>query len=192
MIKIENCEALTGKVLLATPGFSNFKFDTSVVYICGHDKNGAFGIILNKRIKSLSLDNLLCRMSNSNAKSVKHDDPLYFGGPVEVGRGFVLHSMDRYFDSTVRISANIGLTSTVDILNAILDKTGPEKYIISIGFIQWASGELEHEVEQSYWVVSKCDDRFVFDIPPEEKRERLMGNIGIKGDMNMLSISGHA
>lgn len=192
MIKIEDCHNLTNKVLLAIPSMNNYRFGNSVIYICEHDTNGAIGLIINKKINSLSLKDLIENGKGGRSSTIDNKDPLYFGGPIGVGRGFVLHSMDKSFKGTAQLSHYAGLTSTVDILNAITEKKGPEKFLVMIGFMKWGYGELESEIKQNYWIVQESSSKFIFDTPPTEKWSVAMKKFGISSCINVSTLSGNA
>lgn len=190
--KIENCTDLTGKILLAVPSVNNYRFGNCVIYLCGHDENGALGIIINKKIRSLSLNDLVRDHCKGCSKTGKHNAEVYFGGPIEVQRGFVLHSKDKSFASTVNVDENVSMTSTVDVLEAIMEGKGPKEYLISIGFMQWGAGDLEAEINKNYWIVQPSNNKILFDAPPDKKWQILMDEIGIKKAISMSLVSGHA
>lgn len=192
MDQLRNCTSLTGKVLLALPTVNNYRFGNSVIYLCGHDENGAIGIIINRRIRSLTLRELLSQMKIKTSNEKFTNEQLYFGGPVKVERGFVLHSLDKTFKGTVKVSESIGLTSTVDILNSISTDNSPKHHLIAIGIMQWQYGDLEEELRRNYWLEYDGGDvDFVFNLPNDKKWEYAMNKIGIKSVGNISSIAGH-
>ncbi|MBI76245.1 MAG: YqgE/AlgH family protein [Rhodospirillaceae bacterium] len=187
---INNSEYLTGNLLLAMPQMLDERFMRSVIYICAHTSDGAMGLVINKIVDSVSFPELLDQL-NISTDSADQEIRVHFGGPVETGRGFVLHSADYIKDATLVINDEVALTATIDILKSIADGKGPERSILTLGYAGWAPGQLDQEIQANGWLSLPADNTLVFDNKPENMWENAMKKIGI--DFNMLSgQSGHA
>ncbi len=187
---------LDGQFLLAMPGMADARFARSVVYICAHSPDGAMGLIINQPARKITFSDLLLQL-----ELVEPEDlirlpperlPVLKGGPVETGRGFVLHSADFFIDnSTLPIDEGVSLTATVDILRAIAKGEGPEKAILALGYAGWSPGQLEEEIQQNGWLNVPADPSLLFDTNLEGKYGRALRLLGI--DPAMLSGDiGHA
>ncbi|WP_417317070.1 YqgE/AlgH family protein [Emcibacter sp.] len=189
---------LEGQLLLAMPGMTDPRFDHSVIYVCSHNEEGAMGLIINKRTTSIDFLSLLDQLDiDVDSDLGDSDNPvlnrimLHAGGPVEIGRGFILHSADYVQDSTLIVSETIALTATVDILSAIARGEGPQDYIIALGYSGWGAGQLEQEMQQNSWLNIEADEELVFRTDLELKWPRAMAKLGV--DVSLLSMdSGHA
>jgi putative transcriptional regulator len=181
---------LTGSLLIAMPQMRDDRFTRSVVYVCAHTSDGAMGLIINKIVESVSFPELLDQL-NIDTGATSKEIRVHFGGPVETGRGFVLHSSDYVQDATLVIDEDVALTATVDILKSIADGDGPDKSILALGYAGWAPGQLDQEIQANGWLSVPADNNLVFGLDPDTKWEKAMGKIGI--DFNMLSgDAGHA
>ncbi|MFC3053460.1 YqgE/AlgH family protein [Kordiimonas pumila] len=181
---------LDGNLLLAMPGMNDPRFDRSVIYVCSHDSSGAMGLVINKVHDSLNFDALL-RHLEIEANAPDHEVLIHTGGPVEPGRGFVLHSADFVQDSTLVISETLALTATVDILKAIADGRGPLHCLVALGYAGWGAGQLEHEIQANVWLTAEAEEEIIFYTELEQKWPRTMAMLGI--DISMLSSdAGHA
>jgi putative transcriptional regulator len=196
--KGKDSEYLDGQFLLAMPGMADDRFARSVVYLCAHSDEGAMGIVINRRAPSLNFSELLIQL-----EVIKPDEaiqlpmqagavPVLRGGPVEAGRGFVLHSNDFYIDnSTLPIDGGVSLTATVDILRAIANGSGPDRAILALGYAGWSPGQLEDEMQNNGWLTCPADASLIFDTPLEDRYGVAMRKIGI--DPGFLSAdAGHA
>jgi len=181
---------LTGQVLVAMPQMEDPRFARSVVYICAHTPDGAMGLVVNKLVDSVTFPDLLEQL-NLQVTRPDRGIHVHFGGPVETGRGFVLHSADYVQDATLVIDQNVALTATVDILKAIADGTGPHNSLLALGYAGWAPGQLDAELQENGWLSVPADDEILFGTALESKWERAMAKIGI--DFSKLSgNAGHA
>jgi putative transcriptional regulator len=189
----ESSGYLTGQVLIAMPQMEDPRFARSVVYLCAHTAEGAMGLVLNKLVENVSFPDLLEQLNIRSGK-VDREIRVHFGGPVETGRGFVLHSADYVQDATLMIDKRVALTATVDILKAIADGSGPDHSLLALGYAGWAPGQLEQEIQANGWLSCPADTELVFGGPLDHKWEQAMGKIGI--DLEKLSklsgASGHA
>ena len=185
-------------MLIAMPTLRDGPFARAVVYLCAHREDGAMGIIVNREAETINFPELLVQLD-----VVKPDETIELppsatevrvlhGGPVEKGRGFVLHSSDYLSnDSTVAIGDGICLTATLDILRAIANGSGPRKAVLALGYAGWSSGQLESEIRANGWLNCPADAGLVFDGDLESKYDRALAKIGI--DIAMLSTeAGHA
>lgn len=182
--------AFRNHLLIAMPGLQADFFTKSVVYVCAHSPAGAMGIVVNRRLPEVAfkdlLDQLHLRHSNVCVEPIVH-----FGGPVETGRGFVLHSTDFVSDETVRINERIGITGTVDILKAIAEGKGPRKSIFALGYAGWGPGQLDAEMHTNSWLTVPADDDLIFNTDLSSKWEKAMMKMGVN-PMALSSEMGHA
>ena len=188
---------LDGQLLIAMPVMGDPRFERSVIYMCAHSADGAMGIIVNRPAGSIDFPELLVQLNIINkAEQIKLPETaesmkVLRGGPVDTGRGFVLHSSDFFIEkATLRIDDGICLTATVDILKAIAHGSGPRHAILALGYAGWAPGQLENEIQGNGWLHCDADPDLVFgDV--DEKYARALRKIGI--DPGMLSNeAGHA
>ena len=180
----------TGQLLIAMPGMRDERFYKSVIYLCAHTDDGAMGLVLNQVIKGLSFNGLLeqlgIEVGVSDCKA-----PIHFGGPVESGRGFVLHSNEYQQDATLEVDSNVSLTATIDILKAIARGRGPKHRLLALGYAGWGPGQLDDEIRANGWLQTSADMSLIFDDDQGDKWERSIAKIGI--DPRMLSDEvGHA
>ena len=189
---------LDGRLLIAMPVMGDPRFERSVIYMCAHSADGAMGIMVNRPAGSIDFPELLVQLNiinkaeqiklPENAESMK----VLRGGPVDTGRGFVLHSSDFFIEkATLRIDDGICLTATVDILKAIANGSGPKHAILALGYAGWAPGQLENEIQSNGWLHCDADPELVFGDDVDDKYTRALRKIGI--DPGMLSNeAGHA
>ena len=181
---------VTGQLLIAMPGMRDERFAKSVIYMCAHSEEGAMGLMLNQRLDSLTFAELISQLE-LDEKHLSRDVPVYFGGPVESGRGFVLHTSDYQQDATLEVVNGVALTATVEILKAIAQGKGPQKSLLALGYAGWGPGQLDMEIRANGWLQVPSDSEIIFDIEPDTKWERAIQRLGI--DPRMLSDDvGHA
>ncbi|VAW01195.1 UPF0301 protein YqgE [hydrothermal vent metagenome] len=189
---------LDGQLLLAMPGMTDPRFDHSVIYICSHSEEGAMGLVVNSAAANIDFYGLLEQLDVdfdpdlligaddiSGAGHCDNEIILHAGGPVEIGRGFILHSADYIQDSTLVISQTVALTATVDILAAIASGDGPKDFIIALGYTGWGKGQLEEEINRNSWLNIEPDDQLLFRTDLDLKWPRAMAKLGV--DISMLS-----
>lgn len=190
---------LDGQLLVAMPLMSDRRFARSVIYVCAHSDEGAMGLIINQRATHISAPDLLERLgidTRTGDEDEVSDDILSLsiqvGGPVETGRGFVLHSGD-YFseDSTLTIESGICLTATIDILKAIAHGKGPDKALLALGYSGWSPGQLESEIQANGWLSCPADPELVFGTDLDAKYARAMAKLGINLS-HLVNDAGHA
>lgn len=189
---------LEGQLLIAMPVMSDPRFARSVIYMCAHSEDGAMGLVINQRASHISFPDLLERLGIVPSET-EEDLPedvqsmsIHVGGPVETGRGFVLHSSD-YFanESTLPIENGICLTATIDILKAIASGHGPDHSILALGYAGWSPGQLESEIQANGWLNCPADLDLIFDPDLEAKYTRALAKIGIDPS-HLVNDSGHA
>lgn len=189
---------LDGQLLLAMPGMPDDRFSRTVIYLCAHSDEGAMGIVINRPAPSLNFSELLVQLEVIGPDEAIRLPPeaglvpVLKGGPVETGRGFVLHSNDFYIDnSTLPIDSTVSLTATVDILRAIAHGSGPDRAVLALGYAGWSPGQLEEELQQNGWLTCPPDPSLIFDTPLDSKYECALRKLGI--DPSFLSADfGHA
>ena len=187
---------LDGQFLIAMPGMADGNFARSVVYICAHSPAGAMGFIINRPQQITFTDVLLhLKMMDQNDAIMlpnrTREFPIQCGGPVESGRGFVLHSDDYNGDSSIPVSDDISLTSTLDIVRAISSGRGPDKATMLLGYAGWGPGQLEGEIASNGWLNCPASEELIFDRMLDNKYERALALMGV--DPRMLSAeAGHA
>lgn len=188
---------LDGQLLIAMPGMSDTRFDRSVIYMCAHSEQGAMGIIINKVTPMMRFGDLFSQLDLTGNEPMEPspemmDMPVLFGGPVEQGRGFVLHTSD-YFtdDSSLPVAENIALTATIDILRAMIKGEGPQKAVLALGYSGWAPGQLESEIQHNGWLNCPADEEIIFGLDFEERYNAALKKLKIDPAM-LSSDGGHA
>lgn len=184
-------ENLTGKALIAMPQLADPRFSQSLIYVCGHDENGAMGLVVNRIIESHTLFELITQLNLEITPPGLGQESVFFGGPVEMGRGFVLHSNDYYQKGTIEVSDKISLTATLDILDAIAQGEGPEKRLCALGYAGWGEGQLEAELFDNCWLQCDADLETLFDVSPDHKWTNALEKMGIHPELLSLE-TGHA
>lgn len=182
---------LSGKIITATPQMDDPRFRHGIILICEHDDEHAFGIILNKQIRNLSLGEIGEQLGISAASKTKNP-PIYDGGPCQPERGFVVHSNDWADASSCDINDSLSLTVSKDIIEAIMNDNGPSKSLVAMGYSGWGSGQLENEVSNNIWLVGNADESLIFSKSSAEskwQRSMLLMNID---PARLSSLSGNA
>ena len=181
---------LSSQLLIAMPTMQDPRFARTIVYLCAHSAEGAMGLVINRLLDQLTFPELLEQVG-IKATRPEPDRRVHFGGPVESGRGFVLHTCDFRTDGTLVVDNAIALTASVDILKAIAQGRGPRKSLLALGYAGWGPGQLEQEMRDSGWLHVQSDEALVFDGELDTKWARAIGKLG--ADPSMLSASvGHA
>ena len=195
--KARNYAYLDGQLLVAMPIMTDKRFARSVIYMCAHSAEGAMGLIINQRASHISFSELMKQLSivpdgSDDIEIELADMDVHVGGPVETGRGFVLHSADYYAaDSTLPIDEGVSLTATIDILKAIAGGKGPDRAILALGYAGWRPGQLESEIAANGWLHCSADADLLFDRDLDQKYERALSKIGIDPS-HLVSEAGHA
>ena len=175
---------LEGQMLVAMPQMSDPRFARSVIYLCAHSPEGAMGLVVNKLVESITFPDLLSQL-NIDADPADEHIRVHFGGPVESGRGFVLHSDDYVQDSTLVINDGIALTATVDVLRSLAAGSGPHRSLLALGYAGWAPGQLDAEIQANGWLNVDPDAELVFGGDLEGRWEKAINKLGI--DISLLS-----
>ncbi len=181
---------LTNHFLIAMPSMADPHFSRTLTYIAEHNDQGALGIIINRPI-DMTLATLFERIELPLETGDLASQPVYFGGPVQTDRGFVLHRPCGEWHSTLRVNADVGLTSSRDVLQAIGNGSEPHEVLVTLGYAGWAAGQLEQELVDNAWLTVEADMAIIFDLPPEERLVAAMQKLGV--DFASLSEGvGHA
>ena len=185
---------LDGQLLLAMPAMTDKRFARAVIYLCAHSAEGAMGLIINQEAPHISFIELLEQLNivAGNQGPRVTAMPVHVGGPVETGRGFVLHSSDYVAaDSTMRIGDQFCLTATIDILKAMAEHRGPKRSILALGYAGWSAGQLEREIQANGWLNCPADPDLVFDAELEDKYDEALSRIGVT-KAHLVNDAGHA
>jgi putative transcriptional regulator len=169
---------LTHHFLIAMPNMADPHFSKTLTYVCEHNEQGALGLVINRPL-DITLATLLEQVSIPAASVDRRSDAVHFGGPVQTDRGFVLHSPLGQWQSTLSISADIGLTTSKDILEAAARGEGPRQMLVTLGYSGWAPGQLEHELAQNAWLTVEASEEVIFELPAEQRLPRAMQLLGV-------------
>jgi len=188
---------LTNQFLIAMPGMADETFAGAVVYLCEHTEKGALGLVINKPI-DIKLKNLFEKVDLSLDRADLAESPVYFGGPVQTERGFVLH--DRldggdgdggHYNSSLQIPGGLEMTTSKDVLEALSNGAGPKRILVTLGYSGWGAGQLEEEIGRNGWITVDAAPEIIFDTPVDQRYDRALQLLGI--DPRMLSQeAGHA
>lgn len=182
--------SLKGQLLIAMPGMSDPRFDRSVIYMCAHTSDAAMGLVVNRLVDHINFPDLLEQLDIklvSPAQQIR----VHFGGPVESGRGFVLHSADYLQDASMVVDANVALTASVRVLKAIAEGEGPQHSLLALGYAGWGPGQLDAEMQANAWLHAPADKGIVFGTDLEAKWQKAVETLGV--DISLLSSdAGHA
>jgi putative transcriptional regulator len=181
---------LTRHFLIAMPAMSDPNFSRTLTFICEHNERGALGIVVNRPIDDVTLATLLRQVEVPFDDSPAYEQPIFFGGPVQLDHGFVLHRPVGGWKSTLPVG-DVGLTTSRDILEAVAQGQGPRERIVALGYAGWAPGQLEDEIGQNGWLTTPADIDLIFNVPPESRYDAAMQGMGL----NLLNLSeeaGHA
>ncbi len=186
---MDNHNRLEGRCLIAMPTIGDPRFDRSVIYMCAHSDQGAMGLVVNKPLDEVSLGDVVQQLGiepGEGGRSIR----VHFGGPVETGRGFVLHTDDYVRDGTLQIAGGIALTATVEVLKAMVDGAGPESSLLALGYAGWAPGQLDAEIQHNGWLVCDADRNLVFDGDLDNKWRQALTRLGIDPAMLSTDVGG--
>lgn len=180
----------TDHFLIAMPSMLDPNFVGTLTYVCDHGEQGALGVVVNRPIE-LRLNALFSQIGLNLDDERLRDEPVYYGGPVQVERGFVLHRPIGDWGSTLSINERIGLTTSKDILEATANQQGPAEILVTLGYAGWGPGQLEDEIKQNAWLTVQADPEVIFALPANERIPAAMKLLGF--DLSMLSEeAGHA
>ena len=185
-------QSLSNQFLIAMPELEDPNFSRTVTLICQHDENGALGVIINRTVDSLSINDVLRQFSLPKPESghLGHQ-PIYVGGPVHNELGLVLHRGLGDWQSTLKVGGQLGLTSSRDVLEAIAHSSGPDNCLLVLGYAGWGAGQLDFEIQQNAWLTVPADPRIIFEGDVEQRWAQAATSLG--GDITTLSADvGHA
>lgn len=190
-------DSLVGHFLIAMPAMTDPHFARSLIFVCEHSNTGALGLVINRPI-DMNLAGLFERVNlpldndpQNPVRSRLAQLPVYFGGPVQTDRGFVLHRPCGKWNATIEIDDEVGLTSSRDILQAMSDKGEPSDVLIALGYAGWTAGQIEREIAQNAWLTVIADADIVFKTPPEGRFAAALSLLGIDF-YNLSGVAGHA
>lgn len=174
---------LTGMLLVAMPAMSDPRFAGTVIYLCAHSEDGAMGLVVNQTAANVTFPSVVEQLGIQ--ADAAEEMPVHVGGPVEMGRGFVLHTPDYVLGSTLIIDDGFALTATIDVLKAIAEGSGPRRRVLALGYAGWGAGQLDSEIQSNGWMIVPADADLVFDEDNESKWNRALAKIGV--DPRLLS-----
>ncbi len=181
---------LTNHFLIAMPALNDPNFFHTVTLICDHNEEGAMGLVINRPL-DLNLGEMLQQLELETANTPLTRTPIYQGGPVQPERGFVLHSPAREWEATVKVSDDLALTMSQDIIHAIAEGKGPQHYLIALGYAGWGKDQLEGELAANAWLSGPADKSILFELPVEQRWAASAALIGV--ELNLISSDiGHA
>lgn len=182
--------SLANHFLIAMPAMADPNFSRTLTYICEHNAEGALGVIVNRPI-DMTLGMLLERIDIVCDQKTPAEAPIYFGGPVQTDRGFVLHCPAQKWQSQLRVDDDIALTSSRDVLQSIGLTGEPAKALVMLGYSGWSAGQLEWELSQNAWLTVKADPHVIFDLPPDARLDAAIHLLGVDF-ANLSEVAGHA
>ena len=182
---------LEGKILIAMPAMGDPRFSHTVVLMCSHSDKGAMGLVVNRPNRDIRMSDVLDQLDITGAPDTQ-DMVVHYGGPVETGRGFVLHSEDYASNlHTLTVPGGFGMTATLDILEEIAQGKGPKHALMLLGYAGWGPGQLEHEIGQNAWLTAGCAPNLVFQVPAGQMWTAALESLGID-PLTLSSAAGHA
>ena len=187
---------LTNQFLIAMPGMGDGTFAGTVIYLCEHTEKGALGLVINKPI-DITLKSLFEKVELSLDRDDLAEVPVYFGGPVQTERGFVLHEPlaaggeDGPYNSSLKVEGGLEMTTSKDVLEAISSGAGPKKVLVTLGYSGWGAGQLEEEMSRNGWINVDAEPGIIFDTPVSQRYGKALSLLGIDASM-LSSDAGHA
>lgn len=185
----QDTHGFRGQFLIAMPSLRDPVFAQTITYVCEHTPAGAMGIIINHPL-NLKLSELFHQLGLREDGKLS-ETAVLSGGPVQFERGFVLHTSEQQWETTLEITPEISLTASRDIIEAIAEDRGPEKALVALGYAGWGAGQLEAEIAANSWLTVPADNHIIFDTPVEQRWAAASRHLGI--DLNLISsVAGHA
>lgn len=181
---------LTNHFLIAMPGMVEGELAGTVIYLCEHSERGALGLVINRPI-DMTLAGLLNKVDLESEDEQADEVPVYFGGPVQTDRGFVLHRPAGQYSSSIHLANELALTTSRDVLQAVASGDGPRQLLVTLGYAGWGAGQLEQELAQNAWLSVAADDAIIFEEPAQSRYPAAMGLLGIDPAM-LAGSAGHA
>ncbi len=185
----DTMSSLRNHFLIAMPSLNDSIFSHTITYVCEHDESGAMGLVINQPL-GVEMDEIYRQLECSDEQ--RADTPVLCGGPVQPERGFILHPASNHdWESSLQVSGDVSLTASRDIIDAIANGTGPQQFLIALGYAGWAPGQLEDEIANNAWLTLPADSALMFDTPIEQRWSAISRQLGI--DLNLISgTAGHA
>lgn len=183
---------LAGHLLIATPILTDQRFLRGVILLCAHTPGGAMGVMVNRLGGRVKFSDLLGEVGVQIDPAMSDKVPIHFGGPVEPGRGFVLHSPEKKYDGTQSITDELVMTSTVDVLTDIAKNEGPAKSLLALGYAGWGPGQLDQEIQANCWLTIPASADFVFSSDLDGLWMRTLESLGVHAPHTIFSYAGHA
>lgn len=181
--------SLRDHFLIAMPSLNNSFFGQTITYICDHSEEGSMGLVINQAM-DMNMSEIFRQLEDEDCSS-HGDDLVICGGPVQPEQGFVLHSPEQEWQSTLQVSDEVSLTASRDVLDDIAAGQGPKKHLVALGYAGWSAGQLEEEIADNAWLIVKADSQLIFDTPLEQRWSAIAKELGI--DLNLISGTvGHA
>jgi len=180
--------------LIAMPSLQDPFFKRSVVYLCEHNEEGAMGLIINKPMENLTVEGILKKLkisADDRDPAIRLDKPVFTGGPLAEDRGFILHSAQRTFTSSIRVSDNTVITTSRDVLESIGTASQPKNVLVALGYCAWEKDQLENELMENAWLTTPANSNILFQTPIAERWREAARSIGVDIH-NMASDAGHA
>ncbi len=172
--------SLKGKLLIAAPDMKDPRFANAVIYICDHNAEHAMGLVINKTKGTLNLADMFDQIGIEGSLQVANS-PVLEGGPVDIDRGFVLHTPDYTATSSVFLSGSLRMTATKDILESlVLKDKAPQKAVLAVGYSGWTGGQIEEEIKQNAWFIAEGDEALIYDTDMGNKWRKALASLGIK------------
>ena len=185
---------LTGKLLLAMPSMKDPRFHNAVIYMCSHDEQGAMGLVINHVVPGMDFKDILKELpieSEIEIDPAALSIPIMLGGPVDTGRGFLLHSSDFSDAQTIIVDQDFSVTATLDAIRAVAAGEGPDKKLFILGYAGWSAGQLDEEIQGNSWLVADAEPALIFNAPNGEKWHKAVSGLGFDPAM-LSSDTGHA
>ncbi|BAP58839.1 YqgE/AlgH family protein [Candidatus Tachikawaea gelatinosa] len=182
--------------LIAMPSLQDPFFKKSVIYICEHNNKGAMGLVINKTLTNITIEGILNKLNivpnNSDFSKTILNKPVFTGGPIAEDHGFIVHSNQKIYSSSIRISDNTMITTSRDIIEVIGTKEQPENMLIALGYCAWEKNQLENELLENIWLLIPANDSLLFHTPISERWKKAAKNIGIDDMININNQIGHS
>lgn len=177
---------LSGQFLIAMPNQAGDEFDHTVIYICEHTSAGTVGLVIN-RTSDVTISDVLTQLEVVDEMSIQYaargTETVFFGGPVQTQRGFILHTPFQKYAATIKVNDHLGMTSSRDILEDVARGNGPQQMLLALGCAAWAPGQLEEELAQNVWLTVPADEHILFETLPREKYNQAMRSLGFNPAM---------
>ncbi len=181
---------LTGHLLLAMPNMVDSNFEGTVTYVCEHSEKGALGVVINRKT-DITLEDLFEQIEIKISPETIVDRSVHYGGPVSTEHGFVLHRPHGVWSSSISVGDDLALTTSKDILEAVASGSGPEDWLLTLGYAGWGAGQLEQEIAQNAWLTVPASADLIFETPSELLFDAAMGQLGVS-KFALSSVAGHA